>query len=238
MSELQKVNQRCIATFTRHGERHQCKRNAMEGHTLCGFHVSKATRNINSPTFKTGLHGMNRERFSSVAPKLLTRIRELRDDPELWSLKDDAAYITALLDLRAEAINEGITTEHYIEIKGLVKTLKSEWKSSNFEEVGKLIDALDSSVTAGADATKASDSLIDLIRQRTFIVETEQKMLQSKSYILEVDQAYSLIMQVLDVIKKSVKDAEEMNAIKSGISKLLKQYQEEDVIDAEVIDES
>jgi hypothetical protein len=238
MNELQKVNQRCIATFTRHGERHQCKRNAMEGHTLCGFHVSKATRNINSPTFKTGLHGMNRERFSSVAPKLLTRIRELRDDPELWSLKDDAAYITALLDLRAEAINEGITTEHYIEIKGLVKTLKSEWKSSNFEEVGKLIDALDSSVTAGADATKASDSLIDLIRQRTFIVETEQKMLQSKSYILEVDQAYSLIMQVLDVIKKSVKDAEEMNAIKSGISKLLKQYQEEDVIDAEVIDES
>lgn len=238
MNELQKVNQRCIATFTRHGEKHQCKRNAMEGHTLCGFHVSKATRNINSPTFKTGLHGMNRERFSSVAPKLLTRIRELRDDPELWSLKDDAAYITALLDLRAEAINEGITTEHYIEIKGLVKTLKSEWKSSNFEEVGKLIDALDSSVTAGADATKASDSLIDLIKQRTFIVETEQKMLQSKSYILEVDQAYSLIMQVLDVIKKSVKDAEEMSAIKSGIGKLLKQYQEEDVIDAEVIDES
>jgi hypothetical protein len=237
MSELQKVNQRCIATFTRHGEKHQCKRNAMEGHTLCGFHVSKATRNINSPTFKTGLHGMNRERFSSVAPKLLTRIRELRDDPDLWSLKDDAAYITALLDIRAEAISEGITTEHYIETKGLVKTLKTEWRNSNFEEVGKLIEALDTSVTEGADATKASDSLIDLIKQRAFIVETEQKMLQSKSYILEVDQAYSLVMQVLDVIKKSVKDAEEMNAIKSGIGKLLKQYQEEDIIDAEVVDE-
>ena len=37
MNELEKVNQRCIATFTRHGEKHQCKRNAMEGHTLCGF---------------------------------------------------------------------------------------------------------------------------------------------------------------------------------------------------------
>ena len=237
MSELQKVNQRCIATFTRHGEKHQCKRNAMEGHTLCGFHVSKATRNINSPTFKTGLHGMNRERFSSVAPKLLTRIRELRDDPDLWSLKDDAAYITALLDIRAEAISEGITTDHYIEIKGLVKALKTEWRNSNFEEVGKLIEALDTSVSECADATKASDSLIDLIKQRAFIVETEQKMLQSKSYILEVDQAYSLIMQVLDVIKKSVKDAEEMNAIKSGIGKLLRQYQEEDVIDVEVVDE-
>lgn len=238
MNELEKVNQRCIATFTRHGEKHQCKRNAMEGHTLCGFHVSKATRNINSPTFKTGLHGMNRERFSSVAPKLLTRIRELRDDPDLWSLKDDTAYITALLDLRAEAINEGITTEHYIEIKGVVKTLKTEWRNSNFEEVGRLIDHLDSAISNGADATKASDSLIDLIKQRAFIVETEQKMLQTKSYILEVDQAYSLIMQVLDVIKKSVKDAEEMNAIKSGIGKLLRQYQEEEVIDAEVVDES
>jgi len=238
MSELQKVNQRCIATFTRHGEKSQCKRSAMDGHTLCSFHVSRATRNINSPTFKTGLSGMNRERFASVAPKLLTRIRELRDDPELWSLKDDAAYITALLDVRAEAINEGITTEHYTEIKGLVKTLKAEWKSSNFDEVGKLIDHLHDSVAEGADATKASDSLIDLIRQRAFIVETEQKMLQSKSYILEVDQAYSLIMQVLDVIKRSVKDAEEMNAIKSGIGKLLRQYQEDEVIDVEVVDEN
>ena len=237
MNELQKVNQRCIATFSRHGEKYQCKRNAMDGHTLCGFHVSKATRNINSPTFKTGLHGMNRERFASVAPKLLTRIRELRDDPELWSLKDDAAYITALLDIKAEAISEGITTEHYIAIKGAVKALKSEWKVSNFEEVGRLIEYLDTNITEGADATKASDSLIDLIRQRAFIVETEQKMLQSKSYILEVDQAYSLIMQVLDVIKKSVKDAEAMSAIKSGIGKLLKQYQEEDIINVEVIDE-
>jgi hypothetical protein len=238
MNELQKVNQRCIATFTRHGQKDQCKRNAMDGHTLCGFHVSKATRNINSPTFKTGLSGMNRERFASVAPKLLTRIRELRDDPELWSLKDDAAYITALLDVRAEAITEGITTEHYIEIKGLVKALKAEWKSSNFDEVTKLIDHLDTSVRDGADATAASDSLIDLIRQRAFIVETEQKMLQSKSYILEVDQAYSLIMQVLGVIKKSVKDAEEMSAIKTGIGQLLRQYQEDDVIDAEVVDEN
>jgi hypothetical protein len=44
-------------------------------------------------------------------------------------------------------------------------------------------------------------------------------------------------MQVLDVIKKSVKDAEAMSAIKSGIGKLLKQYQEEDIINVEVIDE-
>jgi len=45
-------------------------------------------------------------------------------------------------------------------------------------------------------------------------------------------------MQVLGVIKKSVKDAEEMSAIKTGIGQLLRQYQEDDVIDAEVVDEN
>jgi hypothetical protein len=237
MNQIEKVSSRCVATFTRGGDKYQCKRNAMDGHTLCAFHVSSATRNINSPTFKTGLSGVNRERFASVAPKLLTRIRELRDDPELWSLKDDTAYVTALLDIKAEAINEGITTDHYIAIKSLTKALKREWKESNYDEVGKLIDQLDESVTEGADATKASDSLIDLIRFRASVVETEQRILQSKSYILEVDQAYSLIMQVLGVIKKSVKDAEAMAAIKAGVSGLLKQYQDDDVIDVEVLNE-
>jgi hypothetical protein len=237
MTNLQKVTNQCVATFTRSGETKQCSRNAMDGHTLCAYHVSRATRNVNSPTFKTGLHGMNRERFSSVAPKLLSRIRELREDPDLWSLKDDVAYITALLDVKAEAISEGITTEHYIALRGMVKTLKAEWKASNFDAVGSIIDELDRAVSEGADAQQASDSLITLIRHRTEIVETEQKMIQSKSYILEVDQAYSLIMQVLDVIKKSVRDAEVMGAINTGIGKLLKQYNEDDVIDAEVVNE-
>jgi hypothetical protein len=44
-------------------------------------------------------------------------------------------------------------------------------------------------------------------------------------------------MQVLGVIKASVKDPEEMTLIRSGITKLLKTYQEEDIIDAEIVEE-
>jgi hypothetical protein len=46
-------------------------------------------------------------------------------------------------------------------------------------------------------------------------------------------------MQVLDVVKGAVKDIDEMQAIKTGVKRLLRTYEEQasDIIDAEVVDE-
>jgi hypothetical protein len=84
---------------------------------------------------------------------------------------------------------------------------------------------------------RASQDVVQLIDKRTEIVEAEARMMHTKAYTLEVDQAYSLAMQILKVVKDCVRNADELSAIKAGFSKLLKQYQQDDVIDAEVIDE-
>jgi hypothetical protein len=99
-----------------------------------------------------------------------------------------------------------------------------------FKQLGKIINE-------GIDLYRASQDVVQLIDKRTEIVEAEARMMHTKAYTLEVDQAYSLAMQILGVVKQCVRNVDELNAIKAGFSKLLKQYQQDEIMDAEIIDE-
>lgn len=215
-------------------EGEQCKRPALHGRDFCQFHGGKTLIGNESPVFRTGLWSQQRKRFSTVAPELLDKINAFRDDPELMSLRDDTAYITAILDERAAAASEGVSLALYELLRdqyAVCKASPPEAFDKEFRKLGKLIND-------GIDAHKASDEVIDLIKKRADVIETEQRMAHAKSYTLEVDQAYSLIMQVFDVVKKTVRDPELIRAISEGVTKLLKVHQQidEDILDAEVVD--
>ena len=109
-----------------------CKNLAIKDRDYCKYHGGKALMGPDNPAFKTGLWSKQRRRFASVAPKLLQRIEELREDPELFSLKDDAAYLTALMDIRAEAASNGISVEHYEEIKDQMAVCKATQGTEEF----------------------------------------------------------------------------------------------------------
>jgi hypothetical protein len=101
-----------------------------------------------------------------------------------------------------------------------------------FDELGKALDNVMSEFAAAKD-------VIELIEKRTSIVETEQRLLHQKAYTLEVDQAFSLVMQMVKIIQDNVTNAEELQGIKAGVGKLLAVYQEtidDMIIDAEVVD--
>ena len=138
------------------------------------------------------------------------------------------------MDARAEAAGEGVSLDHYNAIKSQYSLCKSMMHDpdsfeSAFKDLGKMI-------SSGVSEYEASKDVVDLIAKRADIIETEQKIMQAKAYTLEVDQAYSLIMQVLGVIKANVRDPSEMSAISDGFGKLLKTYQDAEIIDAEVSD--
>lgn len=220
------------ASLKRNGDR--CKNVAVTGRDYCMHHGGRALTGVDNPAFKTGLWSKQRRRFSKVAPTLLTRIDELREDPDLFSLRDDAAYLTALMDIRAEAASNGISLEHYESIKNQMSVCRASYGTDEFmpafKDLGKMINE-------GIDLYRASQDVVQLIDKRSELVEAEARMMHTKAYTLEVDQAYSLAMQILGVVKQCVRNVDELNAIKAGFSKLLKQYQQDDIMDAEIIDE-
>ena len=65
--------------------------------------------------------------------------------------------------------------------------------------------------------------------------------MQTKAYTLEADQAFMLVMQIVEVVKTSIRDADELVAIQSGINKLLRMHnadQEVEIQDAEIVGET
>jgi hypothetical protein len=137
------------------------------------------------------------------------------------------------MDNRAEAASSGVSLEHYENIRDQYNTCKHAIGTESFDDAFKY---LGKQIRDGIDEYKASNDVVELIKRRTEVIEAEQKIMQSKAYTLEVDQAYSLIMQVLKVIQNTVKDPDDMALIRSGVQKLLRVYQEDEIQDAEIID--
>ena len=212
-----------------------CNIPALKEQSVCTKHAGQLEKVTNRLDFKTGLYSVQRKRFSNVGSKLLERVNELRDDPDLFSLKDDAAYITAIMDARAEAAAEGVSYEQYKKIKSLYAQADDAYGTDEFQDLFKSIGTALNNVM---DEYQASKDVIELIERRTDIVEAEQRLLHAKAYTLEVDQAFSLVMQVVDVVLKNVRNPDEVQAIKSGVGKLMKVYENpEDIMDAEIVGE-
>lgn len=215
-----------------------CNSMALTDRDYCKNHGGKSLIGPSHPAFITGLNSRGYKRFSKVGQQLLSQIEELRNDPDLFSLKDDAAFITAIMDKRAEAASEGVGLEQYKKVQAAYQLAHSKLGSSDFidafEQIG---DALNETL----DMYAASRDVMELIDRRVGIVEAEQRMMHAKAYTLEVDQAFSLAMQVLEIVKDNVRNGDELIAIRTGVQKLLRVYKSEDeleVIDAEIVNES
>ena len=227
----------CDAEIARGTKTWKCRNIAVRQSDFCTRHGGVPQEsNTNSLLFTTGLTSLNHNRFRNVGKRMLQRIDELREDPELWSLKDDTAYITALLDMRAEAAADGVSIEQYKKIQEMYRACKEKKYQEDFwdtfDELGKAIENTMSEYAA-------TKEVLELIERRTEIVETEQRLMHQKAYTLEVDQAFSLVMQILKIVTSAVSNPDELSTIRAGFGKLLsvyKQSYEDDIIEAEVID--
>ncbi len=215
-----------------------CGRFALKGRDFCARHGGRTPIGPDNHSFTTGLESLNRKRFAGIGKQLLNRLDELRDDPQLLSLKDDVAYVTALIDRRAEAAEEGLSLETLNQLRGLYRECASALEEGKTQDFDKAFEQLGGIIRQGISDAKATDEVLDLIGKRVNIIEAEQRMVQVKAYTLEVDQAYALIQQVLKVVMESVQDVNSLHAIRTGVQRILRVYRNvDDIIDAEVIDE-
>lgn len=218
----------------------QCKSPSITSKNLCAFHGGRSLAKIENNQLRSGAKTNERRRFNSIGKDLLAKIDMFREDPDLYNLRDDAAYMTALIDQRAEAASEGFGVHVLRELQQAYAQANRAYKNGDSEEFSESFKQLGKLLNDGGNEAKSTDEVIDLIGKRVNLVEAEQRVAHSKAYTLEVDQAYALVMQIVGIVKQCVRNADELTAIRSGVTKLLKVYKEdisESVIDAEVVDE-
>jgi hypothetical protein len=229
---------KCCSGYVLDGKtKRPCRSTPLHGTEYCAAHGSQALQRAEKPQYLQHLFQRERRRFKGVGKDLLEKVDNYRDDPDLFSLRDDTAYLTALMDTRAEAAAEGVGLEQYRKIEAAYSLAKSKLGSPDFidafEQIGDLLNER-------MDEYAASKDVIDLIARRSDLVEAEQRIMQTKAYTLEADQAFMLIMQVVEAIKTSIRDAETLVAIQGSINKILRMHhaeQEVEIQDAEIVGE-
>jgi hypothetical protein len=228
----------CVGFVIENNTKRQCKSPAISGSQYCTSHGSQALQKLEKPQYLAHLFQKERKRFKRIGKDLLEKVDNYRDDPDLFSLRDDTAYITALMDTRAEAAAEGVGLEQYRKVEAAYSLAKSKLGSPDFidafEQIGDLLDER-------MDEYSASKDVIELIGRRSDLVEAEQRIMMTKAYTLEADQAFMLIMQIVDAIKSSIRDVDSLNAIQGSINKILHMHnvtQEVDIQDAVIVGET
>ena len=100
---------KCCSAIIRDGDvNRQCKNPALKGKQYCSHHGSTHLKKSEKPQYLQHIFQKERNRFRRVGTELLAKVDNYRDDPDLFSLRDDTAYVTALVDVRAEAAAEGV----------------------------------------------------------------------------------------------------------------------------------
>ena len=227
---------KCCSAIIRDGDvNRQCKNPALKGKEYCAHHGSTHLKKSEKPQYLQHLFQKERSRFKRVGTELLAKVDNYRDDPDLFSLRDDTAYVTALVDVRAEAAAEGVGLEQYRKIESAYHLAKSKLGSPDFidafEQIGDLLNER-------MNEYDASKDVLDLIERRAELVEAEQRMMQTRAYTIEADQALMLVMQIVELMKQTIRDQETLIAIRSGVGKLIRMYtsSDDDVQEAEVVE--
>jgi len=228
----------CEAMITVDGTKRQCKNPSLKEQKYCAAHGQVHLLKSEKPQYLSHLFQKERVRFKKVGSQLLEKVDKYRDDPDLFSLRDDTAYVTALVDVRAEAASEGVGLEQYRKIESAYYLAQSKLGSPDFidafEQIGDLLKER-------MDEYSASKDVLELIDRRASLVEAEQRMMATKAYTIEANQAMMLVLQIVEVVKGSVRDQEVLVSIKSGINKLMRMYshelESEPIIDATIVGE-
>jgi len=214
-----------------------CQNDCSKGRTTCILHGGKTPRGIASPHFKHGRHsGVIRH----LPVHLQEAAQELRESSELVSLKDaltiQGVRAIELLDRLSE------TKDISKQLALALKALKNLRKAKDAEATNEAMDELETVLEEGVDSSKMLEltwlDLRALVQEQTKTVAVEHKRAIDARMVLTQEQAVSLMVAILAILKQEIKDEPTLRKVNEGILRLLPAPDKNSVIEAEVIYES
>lgn len=203
----------CTAKSKTTGKR--CKKQAVPGKKVCRYHGGAS---------KSGaLAGAARSlRYSKVIPsRMLERYLEAERDPQLLSLRADIALVDARIgellkrtDHGGAAILWDALNRAFNEYMAFRRAGKVDEMSHALEEVGEI-------VKKGHVDSLVWNEIMTLMALKMRLAESERKRLVEMQQILTMGEASSLVTTILDVVKRTVSNPDEIVEIGKALKKML-----------------
>lgn len=207
---------RCTAKSKQSGS--QCKKDAVEGYTVCHIHGGKTPRGLSSPNFKTG-------KYSKYLPQgLLDAYNDAQADKELLSIRGDVELLDVLIRSKLVNLDTGESAAHW---DALLKQIVKARRAYKSEDYGGLEEQLDE-MEALADKRRlhyaTEQEITAQLEQRRKMVETENKIILSKENAITNEQAMLLVSALLASVKANVTDATALNRIQADFIQYIGGY--------------
>jgi hypothetical protein len=206
-----------------------CKRFPCPGKRRCRLHGGKTPCGIASPHFKTGKHCKY-----LLGGDLLDRFLAAQSDPELLSLRSEAALLDARLQEIVAKFKTGETASHWsalqvawAELTNAQRRLKAARTagdesaaakdqaaaSAALEGVGRLIVAGNHELSVWAD-------VVDAISDKQRVATAEHKRLQDLNQFMTAEQVMTMASAMLSLVKQNVTDRVALVAISEGFGRM------------------
>lgn len=204
---------KCTKRSKRSGE--QCRRDAMIGRDCCYMHGGATPRGTALPQTKHGRYS------KSVPVRLAARYEEALADPELLSLREEAALVSSQIHDTLARMERG-------ETGGLWLDLQKAWarmtEAKARGDVAGTTDALNdvgALIRRGASDAAANRELRGVILDKARVAESERKRLVEAQQVLSVQQAMAFVGAVTAVVAEEVTDRDTRARIADALDRLL-----------------
>lgn len=202
----------CTAHSKRTKER--CEANAMRGSNVCYHHGGKSLKGVASPSFKHGRSSRH------IPARLLETYEQSLSDPELLTLRHETALVDARLDDLLSRVDEGEALTAWENARQKNTEIQKAVYDENYGRLMVLSAELENIVGSGMTDYAAWEQIRVLIEQRRKLVESEQKRLVAAQQMITTSEAMTLVVALIDIVKRHVIDHDKLAAISADVAKL------------------
>ena len=203
----------CTARSKRSGVR--CKNPVVEGKNVCRLHGGKSLGGIMSPMAKN-------LKWSKYAPKRLYRqYEETVNDPELLSLRHEVGLVDARIGDLLSRVDGGESGALWAAAKETMANFTAAKSAKDAVLMAQYIDELETLINRGLSDHAMWTEIINSIRVRKELVDTERRRLVDMQKVLTAEQATVFAYRLLAIIDENVTDKSVKLKIALGIRALL-----------------
>ncbi len=180
----------------------------------CRMHSGAQKRGIASPHFKTGRH-------SKYLPKrLLERYNQARQDPELFSLREEVAALDARIADVMVRVDTGESGNMWKTAREAFKALELAARREDKVEQGIQFGKMRSILGRGIADYSAWNELTGLFDKRRRLVESERKRRVEEQLTMTLEEGMNLMTAMTMAVKQNVEDRATLAAIQDAFIRL------------------
>lgn len=195
-----------------------CLQPVMAGRAGCRYHGGKALLANGNANF---VHGGRSKYLTFMQGRMQQIYAQAASDPELVSLEAELALVETRIAETLLRFERDLSGDRYAQLAAAYDAFQTAGKAG--DPVGAAAAAADlrSLIDRGQHDAGLSTELAGQIELKRRLAEGQARILRDTYRMVSFDQVVQIFAQVVDMVKRNVKDPREVSAVVADLSRLI-----------------